>query len=138
MQFEIPFYGHRNIRSLHPKTIEITTETDLTVNGDCIVGVNAACGCNDIPEKIKALLKNPKSTVTCTILVNDFSFKTRGKGNEKLTLLNPHDIVIRKSSFVCPRTLGTNFDAASDAIPRSIVMALQNPDAKGIFKIEID
>lgn len=138
MQFEIPFYGHKNIRSLHPKTIEITTESDLTVNGDCIIGVNAACGCNDIPEKIKTLLKNPKSEVSCTIIVKDFSFKTIGKGNEKLILMNPHDIVIRKSSFVCPRTLATNFDAASDAIPRSIVKILQDPDAKGIFKIEVN
>ena len=138
MQFEIPFYGHKNIRSLHPKTIEITTESDLTVNGDCIIGVSANCGCSDIPEKIKSLLQNPKSTVTCTISVKDFTFKTIGKGNEKLSLTNPHDIVIRKSSFVCPRTLATNFDAASDAIPRSIIKALQNPDAKGFFKIKID
>ena len=138
MQFEIPFYGHKNIRSLHTKTIEITTESDLTVNGDCIIGVRADCGCNDIPEKIKTLLKNSRSSVTCTISVKDLSFKTKGRGNGNLTLLNPHDIVIRKSSFVCPRTLATNFDAASDAIPRAMIIALQNPDTKGIFRIEVN
>lgn len=136
MRFEIPFYGHINIRSLHPKTIEITTESSLTVNGDCIIGVNAACGCNDIPKKMKILLQNPKSEITCTILVNELSFKTKGRGSEKLTLTNPHDIVLRKSSFVCPRTLVTNCDAASDAIPRSIVKILQNPDIRGIFRID--
>ncbi|MGI0069069.1 MAG: DUF371 domain-containing protein, partial [Nitrosopumilaceae archaeon] len=75
MHFTIPFYGHENIRSLHPKTIEITTESNLTVNGDCIIGVRADCGCSDIPERMKMLLQNSKSNVNCTIMVKDFSFK---------------------------------------------------------------
>ncbi|MDE1829982.1 MAG: DUF371 domain-containing protein [Thaumarchaeota archaeon] len=137
MRFEIPFYGHENIRSLHPKTIEITTESNLTTNGDCIVGVQASAGCNDLPEKMKALLQNSKSKVSCTITVKDFSFTTKGRGDERLVLTNPHDIVIRKSSFVCPRTLATNCDASSDAIPRNMIKALQDPDVKGIFAIEV-
>ena len=39
MKIEIPFTGHKNILSLHKKTIEITKDSQLTVNGDCIVGV---------------------------------------------------------------------------------------------------
>ncbi|MGI0087251.1 MAG: DUF371 domain-containing protein [Nitrosotalea sp.] len=137
MRFEIPFHGHENIRSLHPKTIEITTESHLTVNGDCIVGVGASLGCSDLPEKMKMLLQNSKSSVNCTIMVKDFAFKVKGRGNGKLTLTNPHDIVIRKSSFTCPRTMATNCDAASDAIPRQMIKALQNPETRGIFSIEI-
>ena len=137
MRISIPFYGHENIRSLHPKTIEITTESHLTVNGDCIIGVNADHGCNDIPERMKLLLQNSKSNVNCTITVKDFSFKVKGRGNDKLTLKNPHDIVIRKSSFVCPRTLATNCDTASNAIPRQMIELLQDPDTKGIFLIEV-
>ena len=137
MRFEIPFHGHENIRSLHPKTIEITTESHLTVNGDCIVGVGASSGCNDLPEKMKMLLQNSKSSVDCTIVVKDFSFKVKGRGSDKLTLTNPHDIVIRKSAFTCPRTMATNCNAASDAIPRQMIKALQNPDTRGIFAIEI-
>ena len=137
MRFEIPFHGHENIRSLHPKTIEITTESHLTVNGDCIVGVGASSGCNDLPEKMKMLLQNSKSSVDCTIVVKDFSFKVKGRGSDKLTLTNPHDIVIRKSAFTCPRTMATNCNAASDAIPRQMIKALQNPETRGIFAIEV-
>ena len=137
MHFEIPFYGHENIRSLHPKTIEITTEPNLTLNGDCIIGVKASCGCNDIPDRLKSLLQNSKSEISCTIIVKELKFKVKGKGNEKLTLLNPHDVVIRKSSFVCPRTLATNCDVASDSLPRQMVKLLRDQDAKGIFVIEI-
>lgn len=121
MHFEIPFYGHENIRSLHQKTIEITTGSELTLQGNCIIGVNASCGCNDIPEKMKNLLRASKSDVLFTITVKDFSFKVKGKGRKDLILTNPHDIVIRKSSFICPRTLATHCDKASDSIPRNII-----------------
>lgn len=137
MRFEITFHGHKNVRSLHPKSIEITTDSDLTVNGDCIVGVRASCGCLGIPDGMKKLLQDPQSEVTCTILVDDFSYKITGRGNEKLTLKNPHDIVIRKSNFTCPRTLSIGCDTASDSIPRQMIKALQNPETKGIFRIEV-
>jgi len=136
MHFEIPFYGHKNIRSLHQKTIEITTEPNLTLNGDCIIGVNADCACNDIPEKMKILLRNSKTNILFTIKVKDFSFKVKGKGHNELILTHQHDVVIRKSSFVCPRTLATNCDKASDSIPRKMIKILQNPDTKGIFTID--
>ena len=137
MRFEISFHGHENVRSLHPKSIEITTDSDLTVNGDCIVGVGASCGCLGIPDEMKTLLQKPQSEVTCTILVGDLSYKITGRGSEKLTLKNPHDIVIRKSNFTCPRTLSIGCDTASNSIPRQMTKALQNPDARGIFRIEV-
>ena len=138
MHFEISFSGHKNIRSLHPKTIEITTEPNLTLNGDCIIGVNASCGCNDIPEQMKNLMRNSKSEILFTISVKDISFKVKGSGHENLILTNPHDIVIRKSSFICPRTLAIHCDLASDSLPRQMINALQNPDSKGIFSIDIN
>ena len=137
MHFEIPFYGHENIRSLHQKTIEITTESELTLQGNCIIGVRASCGCNDISEKMKNLLRASKSDVLFTIIVKDLSFKVKGKGRKDLILTNPHDIVIRKSSFICPRTLATHCDKASDSIPRNIIKLLQNQDSKGVFEIDV-
>jgi len=138
MHFEISFSGHKNIRSLHPKTIEITTEPNLTLNGDCIVGVEASCGCNDIPEQMKNLMRNSKSEILFTISVNDISFKVKGNGHENLILTNLHDIVIRKSSFICPRTLAIHCDLASDSIPRQLIKVLQNPDSRGIFAIDVN
>jgi uncharacterized protein len=138
MHFEIPFHGHKNIRSLHPKTIEITTESDLTLNGDCIIGVKASCGCNDIPEQMKNLMRKSKSEIFFTISVKDISFKVKGAGHENLILTNSHDIVIRKSSFICPRTLAIHCDLASDSIPRQMIKILQNPDSRGIFAIDVN
>ncbi len=137
VRFEIPFHGHKNVTSLHPRTIEITTEPDLTLQGDCIIGVSAACGCKEIPEKIKKKIKHKDSKITITIQVNGKSFEIKGRGHPDLRLENPHDIVIRKSNFMCPRTLAVDCDLASNDIPRQIVKMLRDPKTKGLFVIEV-
>jgi hypothetical protein len=137
VRFEIPFSGHENVRALHTRTIEITTEPDLTLQGDCIVGVGADCGCLEIPEKIKEKLRRSESKVTISILVDGEEFIIEGRGHEELKLENPHDIVIRKSDFMCPRTLAIGCNKASDDIPRKMIKKLQNPKTKGLFVIEV-
>ncbi|MGA7043503.1 MAG: DUF371 domain-containing protein, partial [Nitrososphaeraceae archaeon] len=47
-QDEVIFYGHANIRSVHPRTIEITKDPNLTLRGDCIVGISANKSCSDL------------------------------------------------------------------------------------------
>ncbi|MDH5463349.1 MAG: DUF371 domain-containing protein [Nitrosopumilus sp.] len=138
MRFEIQFSGHENIRSNHQKTIEITKESHLTPQGDCIVGVNATASCADLPETLKDKLKNPDSKITLSISVENHEFVIEGKGHQDLILTHEEDIVIRKSDFICPRTLAVKCDKASDLLPRDMVALLRNPDAKGIFSIIVD
>ncbi len=137
MHFEIPFTGHENIRSLHKNTIEITKESSLTPSGDCIIGINAKYGCSEIPSKIKEKLKDPNSKITFSIIVNDYVFKIKGRGHQDLICSDPNDIVLRKSDYVCPRTLAVNCDKASDSIPRELIQILQNPKTNGVFSFEI-
>jgi len=138
VRFEIQFSGHENIRSNHQKTIEITKESHLTPQGDCIVGVNATASCADLPETLKDKLKNPDSKITLSISVENHEFVIEGKGHQDLILTHEEDIVIRKSDFICPRTLAVKCDKASDLLPRDMVALLRNPDAKGIFSIIVD
>jgi hypothetical protein len=137
VRFQIKFTGHKNIRSLHPKTIEITKDSNLTPLGDCIVGVNATSGCKDIPSKLKKKLRDPDSSINFSIDVDDYSFKFSGKGHKRLLLSHYDDIVIRKSNFVCPRTLAVGCNMASDSIPRKIIRMLQDPKTKGILTIDV-
>ncbi|MEK6831428.1 MAG: DUF371 domain-containing protein, partial [Thermoproteota archaeon] len=102
MEFEIQFSGHENIRSNHPRTIEITKESHLTPSGDCIIGVNASASCADLPPLLKKKLQNPNSKVTFSIKVGKHEFNVEGRGHEHLILTHLEDIVIRKSDFVCP------------------------------------
>ena len=137
MEFSIGFSGHRNIRSNHQRTIEITKEGHLTPQGDCIIGVNAACACADLPEEIKQEIRDPESRITLSIRVGDENFVVTGRGDPGLILTHQHDIVVRKSDFVCPRTLAVGCDKASDMIPRSMVSALQDPMTRGTLTITV-
>ena len=138
MKFEIEFTGHENIRSNHQRTLEITKESHLTPRGDCIIGVNAKSSCADLPEELKNKLKNPDSKVNFSIKVGDEEFVMEGKGHPDLILSHTEDIVIRKSDFICPRTLAINCDKASDLLPRSMVKLLQDPKTIGTFTITIE
>ena len=137
MKIEIPFNGHENILSLHKKTVEITKDSQLTVNGDCIIGVGSNLACMDLPENLKKKIRDPDTEITFTIIAEEHSFSIHGKGSEKLTLKHPNDIVLRKSAFTCSRTIAIKCDKASDDIPREIVKKLQNPKTTGKLVIEI-
>ena len=138
MRFEIQFSGHENIRSNHKKTIEITKESELTVRGDCIIGVNASSSCFDLPESFKEKLRDSKSKVQFSIKVAEHEFIVEGQGHPDLPLSHKEDIVIRKSDFISPRTLAVKCDKASDLLPREMVQALQNHKARGTFTIIVE
>ena len=137
MKIEIPFQGHKNILSLHQKTLEITKDDELTSNGDCIVGVSANISCVDLPEKMKKKIRNPKTKITFSIRVDNKKFTIQGNGSKKLSLKHTKDIVLRKSAFTCSRTIAINCDNASSDIPRDFVKILQNPKTLGNMTIEI-
>ena len=135
VQEEIIFYGHRNVQSLHARTIEITKNPNLTLQGDCIIGVSANKSCYDISDKVQRILKDNNSHIIIDIIVGNRSFSINASGDRRLLLLSRHDIVIRKSNFICERTMAIQCDKASRDIPREMTLLLQNPEAKGILRI---
>lgn len=138
MQDEIAFWGHPNVQSLHARTVEITKEEHLTLRGDCIIGVRAQKACADIDEKLRKKLMQDGSQVTMEIIVGSKSYAIKGLGDSRLTLKNPHDIVIRKTNFVCPRTLSVRCDRASSDIPREMIELLKDPKMKGLFRVTVE
>ncbi len=138
VQDEVMFYGHPNIRSLHSKSIEITKDAHLTPRGDCIIGTKANKACADLKEAIIRGLKSSSATVKIEIIIGNDSFVIKGKGDERLTILNPHDIVIRRTNFVCPRTVSILCDKASSDVPRELVRLLQHEEQKGLFRITLE
>lgn len=138
MQEEITFFGHPNVQSFHERTVEITKDDHLTLKGDCIIGVRASKACADLDLAIKKRLMENDSRIKIEIIVGDDVYAITGSGDERLTLQNKHDIVIRKTNFVCPRTLSVRCDRASSDIPRKIIEALKNPETKGIFRITVE
>jgi uncharacterized protein len=134
----VEFRGHPMVRSSHPTTIEITTEEYLTENGDCIIGVGAHKGCAGLSSAVKERLRIEGSRVTLKVAVDGLSFVIRAQGDPRLTLTDPHEMVVRKSDYVSGRTLAVRADASSRDVPREIVRLLKNPATTGTLEIEVD
>ena len=135
---EITFKGHPNVQSLHARTIEITKDKDLTLNGDCIIGINANKACKDLNPEIKKRIRKNDSVIEIGLIVEPYSFIIKGFGDNKLLLTNEDDIVLRKSKFICDRTLSINCNFSSLEIPREIINSLRDPSKKGIMQIKVD
>jgi uncharacterized protein len=138
LEEEITFQGHKNILSLHERTIEITKDSNLTKNGDCIVGVSANKACNDLNTALKARLRTNGTVVKITIVVEPYEFELSGHGNNGLDITHEHDIVLRKSNYVDSRTLVVLCDKSAFDIPRKMVSSLLNSQARGIMRISVE
>jgi hypothetical protein len=138
LEEEITFQGHKNILSLHARTIEITKDSNLTKNGDCIVGVSASKACTDLNTALKARLRTNGTVVKITIVVEPYEFELSGYGNNGLDIIHQHDIVLRKSTYVDSRTLIVSCDKSAFDIPRKMVCSLMNSKVRGIMRIAVE
>lgn len=118
--------GHKNIRSRHKTTLEITKEHNLTPKGDCIIAVSADKGLLDLSERFKNRLKDENSILEILIKSNGIEEKIIARGHPELTLSHPTDMVVRKSNFICGRTLAINSDKAAIDLDRRLVDRLRN------------
>ena len=138
MEEEIIFQGHKNILSLHSRTIEITKDSVLTKNGDCIVGVSANKACDDLDPALKQKLRTSDTVVKIGIIVEPYEFNILGLGNNHLQVSHKHDIVLRKSNYVDPRTLIVSCDKSAIDIPRYLIKALTDPETKGLLRVRLE
>ena len=138
MEEEIIFQGHKNILSLHSRTIEITKDSVLTKNGDCIVGVSANKACDDLDPALKQKLRTSDTVVKIGIIVEPYEFNILGLGNNHLQVTHRHDIVLRKSNYVDSRTLIVSCDKSAIDIPRYFIKALTDPETKGLLRVRLE
>ncbi|RLI12568.1 DUF371 domain-containing protein, partial [Candidatus Bathyarchaeota archaeon] len=107
--------GHPNVRAEHPTTLEVTKEEELTPRGDCIIAVGADKGARDLSENFKRLVRTPGAVVLMAIEVPSAGLRevVRGFGHPGMTLEHTRDIVVRRSDFVCGRTVAIRADKAA-------------------------
>jgi uncharacterized protein len=134
---EILFAGHAMVRATHGRTIEVTTEEHLTPSGDCIIGIRAAKGVAQLSPAMKGALRSDQARVRFTIVAPGGEFSFRARGSKDLSFVSPTDMVIRRSSFVCGRTLAIQAEASAREIPRELVGTLKSADAGGLLRIEV-
>ena len=128
-------FGHPRILSTHPTTIEITRSQNLTIRGDCVIGVRSSHGLRDFPDEIKRLLSDDSGRGRLEIRVGDEIVSIEGRGTKGLNFLDLNEIVLRKSGFVSDRTLMVHSDKAALDIPRQMVKLLMDPGEKISFEL---
>ena len=127
--------GHPRITAKHPTTLMITKDKEVGPKGDCIVGVAADKGAAELNEELKSAIRSG-AVVTIVIEAGGEREEIRASGHPSLTLTHSDDFVIRKSKFVCGRTLVIGADKAAVDLPKKFVTILQEPRTKIRISIE--
>ena len=129
MNFKIKAKGHENVLSLHKSTFEITKDKDLSLSGDCIIGLDIDKSMEDFPEEFKEKLANEDTKVIVELKTPNASDTIEGYGHHDLTLSHPTDMVCRKSTFVCSRTLMIKSNKAAIDLNRDLIKDLANGES---------
>ena len=119
-------FGHENIQATHKTTLEFTKDTHLSKKGDCIVAVATDKALADLTAEFKEKLRKPQAKLAITIEADGIKDQVKARGSEQLILNHRTDCVIRKSGYVCSRTLGVHADKAAQDLSRDLVKKLKN------------
>lgn len=123
MKYTFTCCGHENLQATHKNTLEFTKDNELTLNGDCIVGVN----CNFDAEEVKKIAKNCNEIKIRLKLENENQvFDCDAKVNHDFK--DNNEIVLRKSNFTSNRTLCLYCDKAAIDIPRKMITKMKDPN----------
>jgi hypothetical protein len=123
-------YGHENIQATHKTTLEFTKDTHLSKKGDCIVAVATDKALADLSAEFKEKLRKTHAKLIITIEADTIIEQVTAHGSPKLILTHPTDMVIRKSDYICNRTLAVHADKAAQDLSRNLVEKLKNPKQK--------
>ncbi len=126
----ITAFGHKNVKAKHKTTLEITKEKELSIRGDCIIAVSADKGLPDLKPRFRELLRRENAKLTILIDAGDVVDVVRAFGSPMLILSHPTDMVVRKSGYICGRTLAIRADKAACDLSRALVKKLQTPEQR--------
>lgn len=126
--------GHPNIQGSHKTTLEFTTAKNLTLQGDCIIGVDSQKACFNLSDQLKNILKE-KNKFRVKITTDHHKDEFYGYGDPKLSLTHKEDMVFRKSNYICNRTIMIGCSKAAKDIDPLLIDELKNPEK--IIKVEI-
>ncbi|HHT19330.1 MAG: DUF371 domain-containing protein [Euryarchaeota archaeon] len=137
MKFSFEAKGHPNVTSQHRSTFEVTQEKEIRLAADCIVGVASKVSLNDMPSQMKEAIRDEKTHIKVILETENSEDEITGYGHPSLTLDHPTDMVCRKSSYTCNRTLMINANKAAVDLNQQLVDDLKS-GKKLTVKIIVD
>jgi hypothetical protein len=118
MQVSFEAQGHRLLRATHSKSIEITSDRDITARATCVIGVGA---------KLPAMqLRQLRGQVKVTLSSGKAFAEIIGQVNPSYD--SDRRLVIRRSGATDGDTFLIHTDTTADELPRALVDALRGPD----------
>lgn len=130
-------YGHSNILATHETTFEFTKDRHLSKKGNCIVAVATSKALADLTAEFKESLKKSKAKVSIQIEAEHLMELINAYGSPRLILSHPREIVVRRSSYVCSRTLAIKADKAARDLSRALVKKMANPKQKVKISLKV-
>lgn len=119
--------GHANVLGTHRNTLELTSDSELSRSGDCIVGV----ACDFDLAQIQKMLSFDRLRMTMSVEVVD------GKDVSDFVEFNVNkdfnsfsEIVLRLGDFVSDRTLGTGCSKSAKMLSRELINRMVDPSAR--------
>jgi hypothetical protein len=122
-------HGHRVVKATHRTAFEITKEEHLTSRGDCVLAVGADKGISELSAEFRRMASRDAAAISITIEVDGIVESAVGRGSALLTFEDDSDIVARKSTFTCGRTIMIRSSKAAADFSREIVNKLRSPEA---------
>jgi hypothetical protein len=134
---KIRAHGHCLVQATHKTTFEITKKEYLTRKGNCIISVKSDKTLIDLNRDFKECVKKKNSEITITIEACGVSDVIKATGDPRLTFDNKTDIVVRKSNYVCGRTLAINSNKGALDLSRKLVEKLKDPNQIVIIYLSV-
>ncbi len=116
--------GHPLVSGNHPTTFEVTAESHLTSTGDCIIGIAADKGCAGLSAEFKNVLSHDDARLLTRLMCGEVTIEIHSRGSSQFTLSHPTDMVWRRSTFVCGRTIGILSDHVAATLPEDLIKNL--------------
>ncbi len=123
MNYTFTARGHKNILAAHKNTLEFTKDKDVSLAGDCIIGV----GADFILGPLKKLVKKHRQFVM-TISVGKHVEHINFIANKEFN--SSREIVLRLSEFISERTLGVCASKAARNISDAMRKKLSDSESK--------
>ena len=153
MRYSFACYGHENITAKHKTTLEFTKDHELSLEGDCIVGVKADFSLDSLKNfinKTKNQCENKRISITIKTIKKDKNNNNKIKNDDKLKKMieekitaeiNPefnsdNEIVIRKTNFLSERTFAIRADKSASELNRNLIDFLKDKTNKVMVVLE--
>lgn len=127
--------GHSMIKATHASSFEITKDRHLTAMGDCIVAVSSSKGAADLSGEFRRIARNDSARITVIFSAEGMEQQAHGRGSHRLRLDHATDLVARKSTYTCGRTLMTSSDVAACDLSRRFIHLVRDPECRIIVRL---